>query len=219
MSPLIPILLVPIFVLCVISISGAIPVLSFEKIKLTPLQPEESRRILSNVLANAPNIDHQWLADSKLSGIGVFRADGLFGTPQVIAWEKDGEATWLCGYLLADGQCHLDLVTELSDGTSLTSATSKDGHSLPNVENAYLQSLNVSGAKELMEHHQRGLEFLRTQKNLRPKQKLDFVEMFEASIREQGRHIRRIPFWYARIPYWFLVRTRSLHNRPIAELH
>ena len=115
-----------LFLWCVIALAGAVPVMTLHKVRLRPVSDARAREILAKVLSTHLDMDVDRLNAVGFSPIGVFTAKGLMGSPEVTAWERQGQATWLCGYLLPDGTCQLDFVSRLGEST-LTTGTSKDG--------------------------------------------------------------------------------------------
>ena len=207
------------FVWAVIGLAGAAPVYTFHRTRLVQLPDAAARKILKRVLARTPNLDADWLADEGFRPKGVYQADGLFGKPKIIAWEKRAEATWLCGYFLPDGQCQLDFVSKIDAG-ALTTGTSKDGHLFPPSLGNFVQTFDVETTHELYEHHLDALNFLYSASNRQADVTIpDFADYFAESIKEQGRFIRTILLWPARVPWWYFSRRISRHNRRVEQLY
>ncbi len=202
-----------------IASAGAAPVFTFHKIKLCPLPDSSARRMLQRAFSGSSRLSSEWPRENGFVPVGAFQAAGLLGTPQIVAWEIPGDATWLCVYLLPDGQCQFDFVsqTELS---TLTTGTTKDGHLFPPSNGNFVQTFDVASAQQLYLNHQAALEFLEEMTGERVKPQSDeFIDSFENSIKKQGGHIRSIPFWILRIPWWYFTRRSRLHNKTVGSLH
>ena len=204
---------------CVIAAAGAAPVMTLHKAHLQPLPDARARKILFRVLSDTPHLDGDWLNAQGFAPIGVFKAEGLMGSPKVIAWERRGEATWFCGYLLPDGSCQLDLVSKMEESV-LTTGTTKDGNLFPTKHGKYVQTFDTDSVSDLWEHHQQATEFLSTTSGLQVDRKApEFSECFADSLREEGEHIRSILLWPAWIPWWYFTRRSSRHNRSVEQLY
>lgn len=204
---------------CVITCAGSVPVMNLHRARLQSLPDGMSREILFTVLSDAPDLDGDWLRDQQFSPLGVFKADGLPGNPKIVAWQRRGEATWLCGYLLPDGSCQLDLVSQLEDGM-LTTGTSRDAHLFPADSGRFVQSFDIGHVSELWQHHRQAADFLETAFGRQiDRQAPDFAECFASSLRAEGEFVRSIFLWPVRIPWWYFTRRLSRHNRPAEDLY
>ena len=209
---------VPVLLWCVIAWAGSAPVMTLHKVFLNPLPEPESREILFSVLTETPHLDGDWLNAEGFTPIGVFQAEGLFGTPNVIAWGRRGEATWLCGYLLPDGTCQLDFVLQLGE-SMLTTGTAKDGHLFPTEHGKFVQTFDRDRPSDLWQLHQQATQFLSTSFGLQIDRGVpDFAECFADSLRAEGEYVRSMFLWSAPIPWWYFTRRHTRHNRTAEQL-
>ena len=212
-------LIVPAALWCIIAAAGSVPVLSLHKAELMPLPEDQARRILTNVLLKTPDFDSDWLRDEGFRALGVYRASGLLGNPKIVAWEHQQEATWLCGYLLTDESCQMDLVSLLGDAT-LTTGTTKDGHLFPADTGRFTQTFGLNSLRELLVHHRQALRHLAATRGLDVDDRAPaFSEAFASALRSEGEFIRSILLWPVRIPWWYFTRRRSRHDRTIEQLY
>ncbi len=211
-------IVIPAVLWGLIAVAGAAPVFSFENIRLSDVSNEEGRGILTSVYACTSVLDSDELREKGFVPLGVYRAEGLTGQPNIVAWERTGEATWLCGYLLPDRSCQLDLVSLLA-GSMLTTGTTKDGQMFPTSAGGYVQTFDIESFVEFLDHHQKGLAWLSSSHGLVPDRSTDFADAFEDSISKQGRFIRSLPLWIVRIPWWYFTRRDARHNRSVQQLY
>jgi hypothetical protein len=202
----------------IIAIAGALPVFSFKNTHLSKVSTDQAGQLLKQIYAQSLVLDSEELHNEGFVPLGVFTAEGIPGQPKIITWEQTGEATWLCGYLLPNGQCQFDLVSLLA-AAMLTTGSTKDGQLFPTPTNGYVQTFDLKTLAEFLEHHRNGLDFLSNSYGLIPDHSQNFADTFETSIREQGRFIRSLPLWIARIPWWYFTRRSSRHNCSIQQLY
>ena len=209
----------PIAFWVLIACAGAAPVFTFHKVKLRQLPDASTRRMLKRAFTGNRRLNSEWPRENGFVPVGAFQASGLLGSPQIIAWEIPDEATWLCIYLLPDGQCQFDFVSK-TENHLLTSGTTKDGHLFPPSDGNYVQTFEVSSAEQLFNNHNAALDYIaETTGEDVVSQEGEFAEAFENSIRQHGTHIRSMAFWILRIPWWYFTRRSKLHNKSVESIH
>lgn len=198
-------------------VAGALPVRTFARIELDPLEGNEARNLVSRTFRRGSWIDSSWPKENGFRPVGVFRALNLFGTPKVVAWQHEDEATWLCAYILPEGQFQIDFVSQLGDNW-LTTGTTKDGHLFPSAEGKYIQTFTVKTADELWDLHNDAVEYLEDNRNVRvTTDNVDFAHTLETALKKQHAHITSIPLWFLRIPWWYFTRRNRLHGRTVEQ--
>ncbi len=199
-----------------ISVAGSGPVLAMNRVTLVPVSDNETKKFLGQALSSGA-IDAQWLSSSGFHPEGAYRVDKMPGVAGLVAWKKDGESTYLCAYLLVNGQILIDVVTLLQSGM-LTTGKSKDSQLLPYSPGNYMQSFTTTTVV-LYRRHQEGLQTLSRLKNLSPRSRGGtFEEDFASAMCEQVKYIRSLVLWPLRIPWWYFVRRSHRHNKTLDQL-
>jgi hypothetical protein len=115
--------------------------------------------------------------------------------------------------------CLPDRRLTVRDEKSLTSGTSKDGQLFPARAGGWKQSFPVSSASELWSRHKDALEYLSEVAGFQPaKGTRDLPDEFVRAMRSESEHVRSIPLWPLRIPYWYFVRRNVRHGKSIRQL-
>jgi hypothetical protein len=209
--------LIPFGIWVFIALAGAVPVFTLHRTKLEPLGTSAARTVLQQVFSSSPIFDHDELNAAGFAPLGVFQASGLMGNPKIVAFQRGNEATWLCGYLLPTGQVHADMVSVCSESV-LSTGTSKDGQFFPSSRGNYVQTFDIKDFTTFLNHHDAALTWLERTHGLKVSSNVDFIQSFTDTLVGHSRTIRSIPFWIARIPWWYIVRRSSRHNRSVEQL-
>ncbi|HID75814.1 MAG TPA: hypothetical protein EYP56_07435 [Planctomycetaceae bacterium] len=201
-----------------ISVIGSLVVFTFSRVKLEPFEDDDEARGCLRTMLGRGMVDGQWLHSHNFHRVGVYRVRNLLGSPALAAWQREGEATYLCLYLIAGPRVEMDVVTVFDD-RGLTTGTTKDGQLLPARPGSWVQTFSVSTAEELWNHHVAGLEYIFETTGLRPGEpKRSLEEDFVRAIVGQGEYIRSLPLWPLRIPIWYFLRRNVRHNKTIRQL-
>src|SRR5688500_17589973 len=112
-----------------IAAAGALPLLMLSRVELKPVDEIKSRKLLRKVLTSK-SMDPNWVVESGFRPVGVFQITGQIGDPHMVTWQRDGENTYLCVYVLQGDPKGIDIVTIFENG-GLTTGSSKDGQAVP----------------------------------------------------------------------------------------
>lgn len=199
-----------------IAIAGSGPILALERVAMESLSDREAEPLVAKVMTSG-QFDPQWLATTGFKPKGAYRIVKLPGVAGIVAWKKEGEATYLCAYLLTTGDVGIDFVT-VCDGAMLTTGKSKDGHLLPSPQGHYLQTFSATTAV-LYRRHQGGLKILGKIKNIVPSTSPSVLEnIFATAVHQQSRCVRSHLLWPLRIPWWYFTRRSLRHDKSLAQL-
>lgn len=198
-----------------IVVAGSLPILALARTALEPLEGKEAEGLLAEVVS-AGVVDSAWIATHNFEPTGTYRVTNMAGTPQVVAWTRSGERTYLCVYLIANLPPQIDFSTIFAEG-SLTTGKSKDGQLLPNSPDRFMQTFTATAAV-LWRRHEAGLKVLGAQRGLLPLTTPGSLEQdFSDAVTRQASYIRALPLWPLRIPYWYFVRRHLRHEKPVAS--
>ena len=201
----------------VVSASGSLSIIFMVHSRLEPLGDEEARKCLERVMSLS-GIDTQWAAAHGFQPAGAYRATHLLGSPKVVAWTREDEPTYLCVYLLFDTRTEMDFVT-VCDEKILTTGTTKDAQLLPTAPGSWQQSFSPAGISELWSRHQDASKYLSEVTDFRPaKYTPNLQDDFTRAMRSDARHVRSLPLWPLRMPYWYFVRRNLRHNKSVRQL-
>jgi len=201
-----------------IAFAGAAPVMSFHKIQLTELSPQATRKALKLAIGSRLDVDGGWMRDQGIRPLGAFKAKHLAMQPTIVAWQLPGEATYFCIYLIQGAAQSMDWVTIFGDRT-LSTGGSRDGQLFPTVPGNWIQTFTSNDAVVLWEQHRAAMDWIQSTQGLSPDRGDEaFEDLFEDELRAQGAHIRSIPLWFVRIPFWYFVRRHTRHGKPIQDL-
>jgi hypothetical protein len=217
----------------IVSVAGAIPILKLARFDLEAADEAKACEVLQTVLETKV-VDSSWLAETGFELRGVFRVTGgLIGAPYVVVWQYGKNRTYLCIYVLSrlpmgmnrrvpagaitNFPIETNFATVFPNGM-LSTGRNRDGQLLPPRSGRLIQTFSVTDPKELWGFHQAGLKFLREANGqVADKATVDFREDFVSNIRAHMAYIRSLPLWFLRIPYWYLVRRFSMHNKSVRE--
>lgn len=203
---------------CLIAAAGAAPAMAIWKATVQPLDGEAARDSLKLVL-RGEQLSGEWAAQQGLTPKGVYVIRASIMNPVMVAWRSDQERTYLVAYLVNGAPLNFDVVSMLQGGGVLTTGTTGDGHLLPVGPDSYMQTFDAPQVELLWRRHREGLDYLASTKNRRVETTPgDLVEDFLESLRSQAAHVRSIPLWQLRIPYWYCTRRTSRHNKSLEQL-
>jgi hypothetical protein len=199
----------------VLSVSGSWPVLSMSHARLEPLGDKEARSCLETVLALGA-VDTQWAAAHHFQPAGAYRATHL--AAKVVAWTQEGEPSYLCVYLIFNARTETEFITVCGEKVLATGRT-KDTHLFPTPRGSWQQSFSTSSIGELWSLHLEASKYLSEITDFRPaKYAPNLQDDFTRAMRREAEHVRSLPLWPLRIPYWYFVRRNALHNKSIRQL-
>ena len=199
------------FVFILISVMTYINVIGFGKAELQ----------LSGLVV--PDQENEWAQANDFEYLGSYMMKVAGTQTEIWAWRRADRPTFFCRYLVRAGtmsKIAYDLVTEFSDEISITTASTKDGNSLPHSPGAYSQSFSRMSFDERWQKHIEAENYLmdyggaRLEANDTP-----FEQAITTAIRKQSNYIRTLPLWPLRGTYWHFVRRHLLHNKSIQTQH
>ncbi len=131
------------------------------------------------------------------------------------AWWSEQYATWALLYY-HKGKHFYDFVSELEDGGSVTTASSKDGLMLPRRSKKYMQAFPNLSFDGLLQKHQTTLQLCIAKIGMAArKNKTDIIREIEMALAGQMSYVKTIPFWRHRGIFWYFFRRNFLINKPI----
>ncbi|QDT67508.1 hypothetical protein MalM25_04070 [Planctomycetes bacterium MalM25] len=188
------------------------------KATVHPLSGETARTSLQLVLRGG-QLSGEWAEQVGFRPEGVYEIRSSLMKPVMVAWRSDQERTYLVAYLVNGAPLNFDIVSMLQGDGALTTGTTGDGHLLPVGPDTYMQTFDAPQVETLWRRHREGLDYLASTKNRRVETAPgDLVEDFLSSLRSQAAHVRSIPLWGLRIPFWYLTRRTSRHNKSLEQL-
>lgn len=117
---------------------------------------------------------------------------------------------------IGGGVRNVDFVTKYSDIRSLTTASTHEAMLLPYPPFYYVQAFTEIGVHAQYYRHQEARQLIETKLKiipLHPNQ--DVVSEASAAMKRQAKHIMRLPYWYLRGIYWYLICRYNRVNRKI----
>lgn len=132
------------------------------------------------------------------------------------AWWSLNEKTWLLLYF-TQGKADTDFVTKYSHTLGVTTCSTKDALTLPNIPNAYTQCFTQLPVQELYKRHLLACSELEQQQSIVPIAKQDLFEEIKASMLRQVDYVTQLPMWRHRGAYWYFIRRNLKVNRPISK--
>jgi hypothetical protein len=199
-----------------ISAAGAMPLFMLAKVELTRLDGDAARPWLQKVM-RLGIVEPQWLVGAGFEPRGVYRAAGQIGDPHFVVWQRAGEQSYICVYIVMQNRVEIDLITMFFSG-GLTTGTTKDGLTIPGRPCHWMQAFPIRSASELWQRHDDALAYLRQTAGVLPgTQPIEFADEFVTNVRAHVAYVRTIPLWFLRIPYWYFVRRTRLFGRSLRE--
>jgi hypothetical protein len=200
----------------VISAAGALPLLMLAKVNMVKLEADAARPWLQKVIRLGV-VEPQWLSDQRFEPRGVYQAPGQVGDPHFVVWQRAGERSYICVYIVMKNRVEIDLITMFDNG-GLTTGTTKDGLTIPGRPGHWMQAFPVRVVDQLWKYHEDALAFLKQTTGQRPStQAIDFADEFMTSVRGHVAYVRTIPLWFLRIPYWYFVRRTRLNRQTVQQ--
>ena len=199
-----------------IACAGTGPVLAMRNVRLQATKGRDAEALLERVVA-AGAVDTPWLSLNAFDPVAAYQVQRMAGIAGLIAWKKRGEQTYVCAYLLVNGNVLLDVVTICEHGM-LTTGKSKDSQLLPTPPGSYLQSFTATLAV-LYRRHQEGLQTLSRLADMTPLAgEGEFENDFATALERQSEFIRSLTLWPLRMPWWYLVRRGQRHEKTVGQL-
>lgn len=177
------------------------------------LRPADERRERELFAAAAEH--HSWAKENGFEWEGAY----MLSTPQpmfIAAWRHRDAARWFCIYTHANNN-YFDFATSFDHERGLTTAGTKDAHTLPFPPGKWVQSEHGADPEQLWELHQDAEAYLAREHGLRPENgTYDFPKLVVESIRKQMEYVKSFPLWPVRGVVWYLVRG-SKSGRTVAQ--
>lgn len=202
-----------LFVYLVVAVAVALAVfrLSGSGTLLTPVAPADH----PDLLAVAAGFD-PWADQRGFRWEGAYYLN-LMGGTFVAAWAHESEPTYFCIYVTASRRV-TDLVTVLNEGAGLTTCDTRDAILWPLPPGNYKQAFSGKTADERWQLHREALDCLRDRLGLAVKSNSgSFQDAFAHGVTEGVRHVRSLPLWPLRWPWWYFVRRCRLCNKTVRE--
>lgn len=131
------------------------------------------------------------------------------------AWWSDTDKNWALVYYI-NGLVNIDFVTRYTDTLCITTASTKDAMTLPNLQTAYTQSFTELCNDELYARHREACARVEATTGRTPRSRQsDLLSEVERYMLLQVEYITRLPLWRWRGVYWFFVRRNLLVNKPV----
>ncbi len=199
-----------------VACAGSGPVLAMRNVQLQATAGRAAEVLLERVVATGA-VDTPWLSLNAFDPVAAYQVERMAGIAGLVAWQKRGERTYVCAYLLANGNVLIDIVTICEQGM-LTTGKSKDSQLLPTPPGSYLQSFTATLAV-LYRRHQEGLQALARLAGMTPLAgEEEFENDFADALERQSEFIRSLALWPMRIPWWYFVRRGQRHEKTVGQL-
>jgi hypothetical protein len=156
---------------------------------------------------------HAWASAHGFVLRGAYRALGV----TTAVWVHSLEPTHLCLYSMR-GNTYTDFATQLGGRNDVTTASSRDGLLWPLPVGVWKQAFPGKELDQLWLIHQEATRYVRGRSGVGFAQETtDFPEALVGGIRREMEHVRSLPLWPLRLPYWYFVRRRRLLNKTVRE--
>lgn len=183
-------------------------------------QPERLFEIVSNIndrkFSKAFHKLNESAKSLSFSHEAFFLFHGVIGPPLLCtSWINIQEKTRMLAYL-GGGVKSIDFVTKYSDIRSLTTASSNEAMLLPYPPSYYVQAFTGIGVHAQYHRHQEARTLIETKLKIAPiMPHQDVVSGASVAMKRQAKYIMRLPYWYLRGVYWYLIRRYNRVNRKI----
>ncbi|MEX2286507.1 MAG: hypothetical protein WD648_05405 [Planctomycetaceae bacterium] len=185
--------------------------MSRDDLKLQPVGPDERRDYYAIVGAH-----HAFAKSAGFAWVGGYLFSAT-NTLFVAAWRHQQLPSYFCIYCHGATK-HFDFVTIYSDDEGLTTASTKDAHTLPHRPGSYVESLPGAQPEELWAQHRRSMKFIERNFGLVPgPRNISFEEEIVTAIRGQMAHVRSLFAWPVRGIFWYLVGRTLKQGRTIEQ--
>lgn len=180
--------------------------------KLMPLEKEAGQGLaMFEEIAQA----HQWAREHDFDFVGYYSVLNVI----MAAWQRPDRPMFYWVYI-TQGVLSSDLVTLFDREISLTTGNSPNPSFFPYPPECYVQTFSDLAAETHWNRHLDAEEFLMDRGGARlVARELDFVKTFESFMRDKMDYVRRIPYWYLRGPYWFVIRRQKWFGKSIMQQH
>lgn len=214
------------FLLIVASLLGTALLLSgFQLLQIgyNSLRVQSVVRIADDYLRKQQLLDEprRWAEAHGFHWEGGFRLrqEGSTTPPVCVAIWVDADRTrWFLANLTVEGR-QLELITDFSDGCELDTATSCYAHFFPQPPRVFVQSFEGLTADEVWSRHREGEEYLAAECGVVRQPRTGGAEQrLREAVRTRLDYARSHRFYGVRALYWYFVKMRCLHNKPIQEL-
>ncbi|MHC4644709.1 MAG: hypothetical protein ACYTBJ_04355 [Planctomycetota bacterium] len=209
-------------ILTIIAVAALVP------IAIAMMLFAQVRLMAKAALAPSPDTDapdhlRQWAADNDFGFVGSFKMKIGSMNAFIFAWRHSQRPTFFCQYLIRSAKAvntAFDMVTLFDSDIMPTTASKSDGQLFPMPAGCYCQSFSNTSLDDQWYKHIETENFLIDEGGARLVQlDVTFQDSFTNTIRKQTQHIRSIPLWPCRAPYWFFVRKNLTHNKSVRLQH
>ena len=138
---------------------------------------------------------------------------------QVNLWRSEDGRHFLAHYHFAPQKLdQYEFVSGFPPDHSLVTSAIRDSLTLPLPPGQLLQVFPGLSIDELHEKHAEALELLEEKLGVKATAPgKPAKELLIETIEKQIEHVRSLPFWYLRGPWWYLVRRSRLANRSLKD--
>jgi len=157
----------------------------------------------------------EWADGQGFDFVGLYHlnaAQSIF----IAAWSHAAQASYFCVYFTPVGEIR-DCVTLFEGDHALTTGNAKDTQMLPLPAGCFAQSFSDLTRTAQWEHHLAAEGYLMRHARLQPAADVEFIDALVHALRSQMEHVKSIPFWYLRGPWWYFVTRNVRHGVPIEE--
>lgn len=184
-------------------------------------QPERLFEMVSNINDSKFNKAFNKLNESakslSFSHEAFFLFHGVIAGPPLLcaSWINTQEKTRMLVYL-GIGVRNIDFVTKYSDICSLTTASTHEAMLLPYPPSYYVQAFTGIGVHAQYYRHQEARTLIEAKLKIAPiYPNQDVVSEASVAMKRQAKYIMRLPYWYLKGTYWYLIRRYNRTNRKI----
>jgi hypothetical protein len=151
-----------------------------------------------------------WAAANGFELLGTYRA---LGVPTAV-WLSKAECTYLCIYSIGA----VDIATDLTGQNDVTTCTNRGALLFPSRPGVWKQVITNRNLDDVLRLHREAVSYLRGRLRIDyAKEMREFPNAMAESMRLQMAHVRSLPLWPLRWPYWYFVRPWKLVNKTIRE--
>lgn len=146
-----------------------------------------------------------------------FLFHGVIAGPPLLcaSWFSAKEKTRMLVYM-GGGNRNIDFVTKYSDVLSLTTGSTQDAMLLPYPPSYYVQAFTGIGTHAQYYRHLEARKLIEKKLNVAPiLPNLDVLNEISIALKRQANYIMRLPYWYLRGVYWFLIQRGNKVNKRV----
>ena len=173
--------------------------------------------IESDVFTKKNNVFSEWCKKNGFEHEKYFHFSGILNGPPIecSAWWSETDKTWALIYITSTDK-NVDFVSTFSDGTSITTASTKDSLTLPLPPESYFQAFTRLENSERYGLHKQAIADIEHKYGAsRLNRRRDLFAEISDSILRQTKFIKKMRFWYLRGSYWYFVTRNLKVNKPV----